>query len=44
MAPSIFLEPPRINEVIVAINSLNFYKSFGHDDIPLFFLRTACVF
>ena len=44
MAPSIFLEPPRVNEVIVAINSLNFYKSFGHDDIPPFFLRTAsCV-
>ena len=42
MAPSIFLEPPRVNEVIVAINSLNFCKSFGHDDIPPFFLRTAC--
>ena len=42
VAPSIFLEPPRVNEVIVAINSLNFYKSFGHDDIPPFFLRTAC--
>ena len=42
MAPSIFLEPPSVNEVVVAINSLNFYKSFGHDDIPPFFLRTAC--
>ena len=41
VAPSIFLQPPRVNEVIVAINSLNFYKSFGHD-IPPFFLRTAC--
>ena len=42
MAPSIFFEPPRVNEVIVAINSLNFYKSFGHEDIPRFLLRTAC--
>ena len=42
MTPSIFLEPPRVNEVVVAINSLNFYKSFGHDDIPPFFLCTAC--
>ena len=42
VASSIFLEPPRVNEVIVSINSLNFYKSFGHDDIPPFFLRTAC--
>ena len=42
VAPSIFLEPPHVNEVIVAINSLNFYKSFGHDDIPPFFLRTVC--
>ena len=25
VAPSIFLEPPRVNEAIVAINSLNFY-------------------
>ena len=42
VAPSIFLELTRVNEYIVAINSLNFYKSFGHDDIPPFFLRTAC--
>ena len=42
VAPPIFLEPPRVNEVIVAITSLNFFKSFGHDDIPPFFLRTAC--
>ena len=42
VAPSIFLKPPRDNEDIVAINSLNFCKSFGHDDIPPFFLRTAC--
>ena len=42
VAPSIFLKPPRVNEVIVAINSLNFYKSFGHDDLPPFFLRTVC--
>ena len=42
VAPSIFLESPRVNEVIVPINSLNCYTSFGHDDIPPFFLRTAC--
>ena len=42
MVPSIFLEPSRVNGVIVVINSLNFYKSFRHNDISPFFLRTAC--
>ena len=42
VTPSIFLEPPRVNEIIVALNSLNFYESCGHDDIPLFFLCTVC--
>ena len=40
---SIFLEPPRVNEVMIVINSLNFHKSHGHDDtsIPPFLLQVA---
>ena len=38
---SIFLEPPRVNEVIIVINSLNSHKSHGHDDIPPFLLQVA---
>ena len=38
---SIFLEPPRVNEIIIVINSLNSHKSHGHIDIPPFFLQVA---
>ena len=35
---SIFLEPPRVIEVIFVINLLNSHKSHGHDHMPPFFL------
>ena len=38
---SIFLEPPRVNEIIIVINSLNSHKSQGLDDIQPFFLQVA---
>ena len=36
---SIFMEPPRANEVKNLINSLNLRKSVGHDNISSFYLR-----
>ena len=41
VSPSIFMEPPRVNEVINIINSLNLNKSVGHDNISPYFLRVA---
>ena len=38
---SIFLEPPRVNEVIIVINSLNSKEFHGHDDIPPFFSSSS---
>ena len=35
------MEPPRVNEVINIINSLNLNKSVGHDNISPYFLRVA---
>ena len=33
------MEPSRIHEVIIVINSLNSHKFHGHNDIPTFFLQ-----
>ena len=38
---SIFLEPPRYNEINNAIHSLGLRKSSGYDDIDAYFIRTA---
>ena len=38
---SIYFDPPRINEVINLINSLNLSKAVGHDNIAPYFLRVA---
>ena len=38
---SIYLDAPRINEVINLINSLNSNKAVGHDNITSYFLRVA---
>ena len=38
---SIYFDPPRINEVINLINSLNLSKGVGHDNIAPYFLRVA---
>ena len=38
---SISFDPPRINEVINLINSLNLRKAVGHDNIAPYFLRVA---
>ena len=39
--PSIFLEPPRYNEIYNAIHSLGLHKSSGYDNIDAYFIRTA---
>ena len=39
--PTIYMEPPRINEVINVIHSLQMHKSVGHDNISPFYLRVA---
>ena len=41
MDSSIFMEPPRINEVLNLINSLSLHKSVGHDNISPYFLKVA---
>ena len=38
---SIFLEPPRYNEINNAIHSLSLRKSSGYDNIDAYFIRTA---
>ena len=38
---SIFLEPPRCNEIYNAIHSLGLRKSSGYDNIDAYFIRTA---
>ena len=38
---SIYFDPPRINEVMNLINSLNLSKAVGHDNIAPYFLRVA---
>ena len=38
---SIFLDIPSMTEINNAISSLNINKSYGHDQIPLYFLRIA---
>ena len=38
---SIFMEPPRVNEVKNLMNSLNLRKSVGHDNISSYYLRIA---
>jgi len=38
---SIFMEPPRINEVTNLMYSLNLRKSVGHDNISPYYLRFA---
>ena len=38
---SIYMEPPRVNEVLNMINSLNLNKSVGHDNLSPYFLRVA---
>ena len=38
---SMYFDPPRINEVINLINSLNLSKAVGHDNIAPYFLRVA---
>ena len=35
------MEPPRVNEVLNVINSLDLHKSVGHDKTSSFFLRVA---
>ena len=35
------MEPPRTNEALNVINSLNLHKSVGHDNISSYFLRMA---
>ena len=35
------MEPPRVNEVLNVIISLNLHKSVGHDNISSYFLRVA---
>ena len=37
----IFLEPSRVNEVIIVISLLNSHKSHGYDDILPFFLEVS---
>ena len=36
-----YMEPPRVNEVINLINSLNLRKLVGHDNISPYFLQVA---
>ena len=36
---SIFMEPPRVNEVFNHNNSLSLRKSVGHNNIPPYFLK-----
>ena len=41
ISSTIYIEPPRVNEVLNVINSLNIYKSVGHDNISSYFLCVA---
>ena len=39
VSSTVYMEPPKINEVINVINSLNLHKSVSHDNISsLFFV------
>ena len=41
ISSTVYMEPPRTNEVLNVINSLNFHKSVSHDNISSYFLRLA---
>ena len=41
ISSSIFLDIPSMTEINNVISSLNIYKSYGHDQIPPYFLRIA---
>ena len=41
VSSSIYMEPPRVNEVLNMINSLNLNKSVGHDNLLPYFLKVA---
>ena len=38
------MEPPRVNEVLNMINSLNLNKFVGHDNLSPYFLKVASTF
>jgi len=41
IAPTMYLEPPTIYEIVATIRSLVVNKAVGHDNISPFFLKTA---
>ena len=41
VSSSIFMEPPRVNEVLNMINSLNLNRSVGRDNLSPYFLRVV---
>ena len=41
ISSTIYMEPPKVNEVLNVINPLNLHKSVSHDKISSYFLRVA---
>ena len=41
ISSTIYMDPPRVNEVLNVINSLNLHKSVGLDNISSYFLRVT---